>query len=79
MVQPSPAVPPSSQPQRSQPDFYGPAHRVFFEQLQSHKNIAGNRGRTPGSSAQVGWPRQRIRFGRYGMIGWPGMLSRSPR
>jgi hypothetical protein len=38
-----------------------------------------NRGKTRGGSAQLGWPRQRIRSGRYGMIGWLGMLSRSPR
>jgi hypothetical protein len=47
--------------------------------FERDRNNFRNRGRTPGSSAQVGWPRQRIRFGRYGMIGWPGMLSRSPR
>jgi len=41
---------------------------------------AGNRGRTAGScSVQAGFPRQRMRSGRYGMTGWPGMQSRSPR
>jgi hypothetical protein len=39
-----------------------------------------NRGRILGSrGVQVGFPRQRMRSGRYGMTGWPGMLSRSPR
>ena len=42
--------------------------------------ILSNRGRTPGSrGVQVGCPRQRMRSGRYGMTGWPGMQSRSPR
>ncbi len=37
------------------------------------------RGKTPGRQDYAGWPRQRMRSGRDGTIGWPGTESLLPR
>ena len=45
----------------------------------SFRTAQRNRSKTRGATVQAGWPRQRMRSGMYGTVGWPGMLRRSPR
>lgn len=49
--------------------------------IKASKKIAfrGKRGKTPGRQDYAGWPRQRMRSGRDGTIGWPGTESLLPR
>ena len=48
-------------------------------QNQSLEPILGKRGKSPGSGAYAGWPRQRMRSGRGGTAGCPDMPSLFPR
>ncbi len=68
--------------------YFGPIMALWFAVLaiaglvqvvRDPGVVAGKRGKTPGRQDYAGWPRQRMRSGRDGTIGWPGTESLLPR